>query len=532
MKETWWNLVTVFLVISVGIYATVEPNPTIAAVTHANNISTNSSTTNISLTTPRPTPVPTTQKPTEFPEEKVESPDVEQHSSLTIFFILLVIALCILVTHFLIKTKFHYLPESVAVVFLGALIGLVMKALRHFSLGDWQREEHFNPTAFFLILLPPIIFESGYSLHKGNFFSNIGSIVIYAVFGTAISAIVIGGGIYLLGKGGIAFQLGLRESTILSLGDPQYASMSSIEAFFSAVVNFMVMFVGSAALGIGFALVSALISFIIFTDIHMYCQMNVGLNDISPVKARIMAILFCGICMSHYTHFNLSPMTQITVQQIFRTAAFMAETCVFAYLGMAIFSFQHQLKPAFVIWSIILCLTGRALNIFPLSALVNQFRDVKIDRKTQCVMWFSGLRGAVAFALVLHLRMDDEKRHVLITSTLIIVLFTILCLGGSTLPLLKFLKVENEKGLTMSKTETEGTALDADKLTDDEWRIPRRTRRGFTKLDAKYFLPFFTRKFTRQEVRDSQNEMQRLTSNLYNEVYSRPNSEDETESKL
>lgn len=49
----------------------------------------------------------------------------------------------------------------------------------------------------------------------------------------------------------------------------------------------------------------------------------------------------------------------------------------------------------------------------------------------------SGLRGAVAFALVLHLQLDDEKRHVLVTSTLIIIMFTILCLGGSTLPLLK-----------------------------------------------------------------------------------------------
>ena len=42
------------------------------------------------------------------------------------------------------------------------------------------------------------------------------------------------------------------------------------------------------------------------------------------LTAGIMAILFCGIVMSHYTHFNLSPMTQITVQQIFRTTAFMA----------------------------------------------------------------------------------------------------------------------------------------------------------------------------------------------------------------
>lgn len=67
----------------------------------------------------------------------------------------------------------------------------------------------------------------------------------------------------------------------------------------------------------------------------------------------IMAVLFAGILMSHYTHINLSPVTQMTVQQTFRTVAFMAETCVFAYLGLSIFSMTHHLSISFVLWAIV-----------------------------------------------------------------------------------------------------------------------------------------------------------------------------------
>lgn len=149
------------------------------------------------------------------------SAEEEHHSSMAIFFVLSVIGenflerinlfsrnnlfnlfltvLCIFVIHLILQTRIQFIPESLAVVLLGSGIGFATKYISSQNLGDWQREEMFNPTTFFLLLLPPIMYESGYNLHKGNFFQNIGSILVFAIVGTTISALVIGGGIYILG---------------------------------------------------------------------------------------------------------------------------------------------------------------------------------------------------------------------------------------------------------------------------------------------------------------------------------------------
>jgi len=62
-----------------------------------------------------------------------------QHSSQwTMFFILCILGISIILIHILIETHFHYLPESVAVVFLGALIGLLFKLLSYWKIADWS----------------------------------------------------------------------------------------------------------------------------------------------------------------------------------------------------------------------------------------------------------------------------------------------------------------------------------------------------------------------------------------------------------
>ena len=48
------------------------------------------------------------------------------------------LALCIVAIHFLIKTKFAYLPESVAVVVLGAMVGGLIKIMNVYNVANWQ----------------------------------------------------------------------------------------------------------------------------------------------------------------------------------------------------------------------------------------------------------------------------------------------------------------------------------------------------------------------------------------------------------
>ncbi|XP_072767503.1 sodium/hydrogen exchanger 8 [Anoplolepis gracilipes] len=523
------------------------------------------------------------------------SAEEEHNSSMSIFFVLCVLALGILLIHLMLQTNFQYVPESVVIVFLGAAIGMIINLMSHQNIANWRKEEAFSPTAFFLVLLPPIIFESGYNLHKGNFFQNIGSILVFAIFGTAISAFVIGAGIYLLGLAQVAYKLSFVESfafgSLISAVDPVATvaifhaldvdpvlnmlvfgesilndaisivlttsvlesnnATTTSEAIILGLNRFCLMFFASAGIGVVFALISALL--LKHVDLRKNPSLEFGIMLVFTYApyvlaegiqlSGIMAILFNGIVMSHYTHFNLSTVTQITMQQTMRTLAFIAETCVFAYLGLALFSFRHRFEPALVVWSLILCLIGRAANIFPLALLVNRFREHQITKKMMFIMWFSGLRGAISYALSLHLDFSDETRHVIITTTLIIVLFTTLIFGGSTMPLLKFLRAEKkqknnsrrkkkDKEVSLSKTREWGQTIDSEhlsELTEEEMEVSflQSRIRGFARWDLKFFIPFFTRRFTQQELKDCKSQMTDLTNQWYQAIRISPIESDE-----
>uniref|UniRef100_A0A8C5TC80 Sodium/hydrogen exchanger n=1 Tax=Malurus cyaneus samueli TaxID=2593467 RepID=A0A8C5TC80_9PASS len=524
---------------------------------------------------------PTPPKPILPVQTGVQAQQEEQSSGMTIFFSLLVIAICIILVHLLIEYRLHFLPESVAVVSLGILMGAFIKIIEAQKLANWKEEEMFRPNMFFLLLLPPIIFESGYSLHKGNFFQNIGSIILFSVFGTAISAFIVGGGIYFLGRADVIYKLNMTDSfafgSLISAVDPvatiaifnalnvdpvlnmlvfgesilndavsivltntaegltreNMSDVSGWQTFLQALGYFLKMFFGSAALGTLTGLISHIdlrkTPSLEFGMMIIFAYLPYGLAEGISLSG-IMAILFSGIVMSHYTHHNLSPVTQILMQQTLRTVAFMCgRCCLLSNLLL-----------------IVLVLFGRAVNIFPLSYLLNFFRDHKITPKMMFIMWFSGLRGAIPYALSLHLGLEPiEKRQLIGTTTIIIVLFTILLLGGGTMPLIRLVDIEdskprkrNKKDVNLSKTEKMGNTIESEhlsELTEEEYEaqyIKRQNLKGFMRLDVEYLNPFFTRRLTQEDLHDGRIQMKTLTNKWYEEVRQGPSGSEDDEQEL
>jgi sodium/hydrogen exchanger 8 len=150
----------------------------------------------------------------------------------------------------------------------------------------------------------------------------------------------------------------------------------------------------------------------------------------------IVSILFCGIVMAHYTTHNLHPDSLAFSRKFFKVLAFGCETFVFVYMGLALFSFRQDFAhwPTYIV-GVLAMLGARAANVYPIACCVNRYRRTgrHIPVGFQHICWFSGLRGAIAFALALKARMDYDTRdangtpgagRAIFTMTLATVLFT------------------------------------------------------------------------------------------------------------
>uniref|UniRef100_A0A8C2JA08 Sodium/hydrogen exchanger n=1 Tax=Cyprinus carpio TaxID=7962 RepID=A0A8C2JA08_CYPCA len=388
-----------------------------------------------------------------------------------------------------------------------------LKEIHSVEQNDMLRKLTFDPEVFFNILLPPIIFHAGYSLKKRHFFRNLGSIITYAFLGTAISCFVIGNLMYgvvklmqVLGQLTDKFYYTdcLFFGAIISATDPVtvlaifnelhadgdlYALLfgesvmndavaivlsSSIvayqpsganthtfdaSAFFKSVGIFLGIFSGSFAMGAVIGVVTLHCFPLLETALFFLMSWSTFLLAEACGFTGVVAVLFCGITQAHYTYNNLSEESTKRTKQLFEVLHFLAENFIFSYMGLALFTFQnHVFSPIFIFGAFIAIFIGRALNIYPLSFLINLGRRHKIRGNFQHMMMFAGLRGAMAFALAIR-DTATYARQMMFTTTLLIVFFTVWVCGGGTTPMLSWLHIRSEFKRLNRKTKQESAWL-------------------------------------------------------------------------
>lgn len=161
----------------------------------------------------------------------------------------------------------------------------------------------------------------------------------------------------------------------------------------------------------------------------------------------IVALFFSGICHAHYSHYNVSSDARVALRRLFEVLAFLCEVFVFAYLGLQVLSKSHAFDFGLFFSGIPLAIASRAANVFPCSKLVNSYSaQQKLPKQLQRMLWAVGLRGAVAYGLIVNMPRTDTPGQVGIpaieTAALLIVVTSTLVLGSATSPLLRHLDLE------------------------------------------------------------------------------------------
>jgi len=113
----------------------------------------------------------------------------QQYASLSLLGIVSVLILCSLVKTVLQALQFKWIPEAGGCILVGAIVGAVLTTKMpqyQMTLGS------FNDDLFLFILLPPIIFHASLSIDKKKFRMLLFPIVMFAVVGTFLSAVITG----------------------------------------------------------------------------------------------------------------------------------------------------------------------------------------------------------------------------------------------------------------------------------------------------------------------------------------------------
>lgn len=378
--------------------------------------------------------------------------------SLGLFVMFAILGAALVLGQFLDRKRISWFGEAAGALGLGVLIGLIIRLSGSAQqVHDLKKMMAFRGDFFLYVLLPPIMFDAGFNLDFNLFVANLVPITLFAFLGTTISMLLIGVTMWAAGVWGwihplsplkamlfgsmvsatdpvtvlaVFKKLGARQDLYMivfgesvlndAVGIVLYQTVTtfldgeydvSVVNIFRGIGLFLGIFLASTVMGVifGFLVSSVMVpgffrhpagpaeaGFVVVTALCSYfAAQAAGLSG-------IVSIMFCGITMDRATKPHLNPDARHQMEAFFHVAANLAELFVFVYIGAMLFLDDQEWHiVGFTGISLVALAHSRAAHIFPFSLALNtiQPKEKRIDAKQQFMLWWSGLRGGVAFAL-------------------------------------------------------------------------------------------------------------------------------------
>ncbi len=412
------------------------------------------------------------------------------------------------------------IPYALALVVTGLVVGA----------PHLLPQAHLDPHILFTVFLPPLLFESSLNLRIEPLRQNSRIVALYALGGTLISALVVGGLTHLLLKWPLP--VALTFGALISPTDPisvvavfkrlgvgkRLSLIVEAESLFndgaavvlfvllsawtmgqevtiaSGIQQFLVVFLGGAGVGIAIGAVASrlthefdehLLEIMLTTVVAFGAYLCAETIHVSGVIAVVVAGLVVG---NYGMTTGMSATTKLAVQSFWEYAAFVVNSIVFLLLGIEVTFINLWSYIGATVTAIVIVLVGRAVAVYGL-APATKLMQCGLPNSWRHVLFWGSLRGALSMALVLGLPEDFPLRDTIRVVTFGVVLFSLLVQGltmGNLLQKLQLTEKADEEtahnSLLSEKTACYAALRELERLRDTGMI----TRQTFGTVEEEY----------------------------------------------
>ena len=378
------------------------------------------------------------------------------------------------------------IPFTVFLVILGGVLGEMARFWPGF---EPLLRLQLTPELVLFLFLPALIFESAFNLDARQLVKDLAPVMALAIPALLISTLIIGLGLWLLL--GMNLLLALLFGALISatdpvavialfkeLGAPQRLTIlvegesllndaTAIVVFNivlgllisgtigwedlgGAVIEFVRVFAGGTVVGciLGY-LVSQMLArldaglntFLVMSLVLAYAGFTIAdhLFHVSGVMAVIGGAITLGI-------FGASRMPQTAVhvvKEAWDVIALICNSLLFLLVGVSVDPLQLLRRMDLIGIAVLLVMAARAATVYTMVPLtISAFRLPNVALGERHIMWWGGLKGGLAIAIVMSIPQEIAGRDLLRDLTLGVVMFSLLVNAPTVRPLIRRLGID------------------------------------------------------------------------------------------